>query len=275
MNMKKLTTLLLSAGLLFSMAACSSSKIDDDALTLLETGMNHFEKMESASYNASMDVKIPDSNASIAFKGGYLEKDNKLNFSLLMDVKEDGEKAEELINVYYKDDTAYINLMDLNKMKIDVSDLLDQAKQSEPAETKSEGFKKEDIKPFLDKASLDGNKVKLVLNKEKLDAAMADEIKKQSEAAGYDMTMNIKSATAEVTVKDDFIEDAVIDFVMTVSADVDGKKESIDMNIKLNISFSDINQNKEINFPDFKGYEETDIMSLIYGMSSAAGGLEG
>ena len=82
MNMKKLTTLLLSAGLLFSMAACSSSKIDDDALTLLETGMNHFEKMESASYNASMDVKIPDSNASIAFKGGYLEKDNKLNFSL-------------------------------------------------------------------------------------------------------------------------------------------------------------------------------------------------
>ncbi|MCH4286959.1 MULTISPECIES: hypothetical protein [Bacillota] len=273
--MKKLTTLLLSAGLLFSMAACSSSKIDDDALTLLETGMNHFEKMESASYNASMDVKIPDSNASIAFKGGYLEKDNKLNFSLLMDVKEDGEKAEELINVYYKDDTAYINLMDLNKMKIDVSDLLDQAKQSEPAETKSEGFKKEDIKPFLDKASLDGNKVKLVLNKEKLDAAMADEIKKQSEAAGYDMTMNIKSATAEVTVKDDFIEDAVIDFVMTVSADVDGKKESIDMNIKLNISFSDINQNKEINFPDFKGYEETDIMSLIYGMSSAAGGLEG
>ena len=47
--MKKLTTLLLSAGLLFSMAACSSSKIDDDALTLLETGMNHFEKMESAS----------------------------------------------------------------------------------------------------------------------------------------------------------------------------------------------------------------------------------
>ena len=47
------------------------------------------------------------------------------------------------------------------------------------------------------------------------------------------------------------------------------------MNIKLNISFSDINQNKEINFPDFKGYEETDIMSLIYGMSSAAGGLEG
>ena len=256
--MKKLTTLLLSAGLLFSMAACSSSKIDDDALTLLETGMNHFEKMESASYNASMDVKIPDSNASIAFKGGYLEKDNKLNFSLLMDVKEDGEKAEELINVYYKDD-----------------DLLDQAKQSEPAETKSEGFKKEDIKPFLDKASLDGNKVKLVLNKEKLDAAMADEIKKQSEAAGYDMTMNIKSATAEVTVKDDFIEDAVIDFVMTVSADVDGKKESIDMNIKLNISFSDINQNKEINFPDFKGYEETDIMSLIYGMSSAAGGLEG
>ena len=58
MNMKKLTTLLLSAGLLFSMAACSSSKIDDDALTLLETGMNHFEKMESASYNASMDVIV-------------------------------------------------------------------------------------------------------------------------------------------------------------------------------------------------------------------------
>lgn len=273
--MKKLTTLLLSAGLLFSMAACSSNKINDDALTLLETGMNHFDKMESASYKASMDVKIPDSNASIAFKGGYLEKDNKLNFSLLMDVKEDEEKVEELVNVYYKDDTAYINLMDLNKMKIDMSKLIDQAKKSESKEKKSEGFKKEDIKPFLDKASLDGNKVKLVLNKDKMDAAIAEEVKKQSEAAGYDMTMKVKTATAEITVKDDFIEDAVIDLVMNVSADVDNEKKSIDMNLKLNISFSDINQNKEIEFPDFKGYEETDIMSLIYGMSSAAGGLEG
>ena len=273
--MKKLTTLLLSAGLLFLMTACSSNKVDDDALTLLETGMNHFEKMESASYNASMDVKLPDSNASISFKGGYLEKDKKLNFSLLMDVKEDGEKAEELINVYYKDDTAYINLMDLNKMKIDLSELLKQVEQSEPTDTKSEGFKKEDIKPFLDKAVLDGNKVQLVLNKDKLDAAIAEEIKKQSEAAGYDMTMNVKSATAEITVKDDFIEDAVIDLVMSVSADVEGEKKSIDMNLKLNLSFSDINQNKEIDFPDFKGYEETDIMSLIYGMSNAAGELEG
>lgn len=273
--MKKLTTLLLSAGLLFSMTACSGSKIDDKALTLLETGMNNMENMESASYHASMDLSIPDSKATIAFKGGYLEKDGKLNFSLLMDVKEDDAKAEEMINVYFKDHAAYVNLMDLNKMKIDMSQLLDQMAPSTTTKEKSEGFKKEDIKPFLEKASLDGDTIKMTLNKDKLDAAMEEEIKKKSEEYGYDMTMKVKSATANVTVKNDFIEDAVIDLIMTVSADVDGEKSSIDMDMKLNIGFTDINKNKEIDFPDFKGYEETDIMSLIYGLSSAAGELEG
>ena len=43
--MKKLTALLLSVGVLFSMSACSGSKVDDKALDALETAIQNVPEM--------------------------------------------------------------------------------------------------------------------------------------------------------------------------------------------------------------------------------------
>ena len=42
--MKKLTALVLSFGMLFSMAACSGSKVNDDALDKLEASVKKFSE---------------------------------------------------------------------------------------------------------------------------------------------------------------------------------------------------------------------------------------
>lgn len=49
--MKKLTALLLSVGVLFSMSACSGSKVDDKALDALETAIQNVTEMKSADYD--------------------------------------------------------------------------------------------------------------------------------------------------------------------------------------------------------------------------------
>ena len=54
--MKKLTALLLSVGVLFSMSACSGSKVDDKALDALETAIQNVTEMKSADYDIQMEV---------------------------------------------------------------------------------------------------------------------------------------------------------------------------------------------------------------------------
>lgn len=54
--MKKLAALVLSFGMLFSMAACSGSKVSDDALDKLESSVKKFSEVKNANYSADMDM---------------------------------------------------------------------------------------------------------------------------------------------------------------------------------------------------------------------------
>ena len=47
-QMKKLAALVLSFGMLFSMAACSGSKVSDDALDKLESSVKKFSEVKNA-----------------------------------------------------------------------------------------------------------------------------------------------------------------------------------------------------------------------------------
>ena len=69
--MKKLLTLICSAGLLFSMAACSGSKVQDKALDALETSLNKIVEMKTATYSMGMDAKSGDETATLKISGGY------------------------------------------------------------------------------------------------------------------------------------------------------------------------------------------------------------
>lgn len=61
--MKKLAALVLSFGMLFSMAACSGSKVSDDALDKLESSVKKFSEVKNANYSADMDMTVDKENA--------------------------------------------------------------------------------------------------------------------------------------------------------------------------------------------------------------------
>ena len=70
--MKKLAALVLSFGMLFSMAACSGSKVSDDALDKLESSVKKFSEVKNANYSADMDMTVDKENAKIKLYGGFI-----------------------------------------------------------------------------------------------------------------------------------------------------------------------------------------------------------
>lgn len=66
--MKKLAALVLSFGMLFSMAACSGSKVSDDALDKLESSVKKFSEVKNANYSADMDVVLHANRKNVANK---------------------------------------------------------------------------------------------------------------------------------------------------------------------------------------------------------------
>lgn len=267
--MKKLSTWLLSAGLLFSMTACSSTKIDDDALTALENGMNQMSNMESATYDADMDMTVMGEAMNLGLQGGYLEKDNKLNFSMILDASQGEEHLGNMFEIYYKDDQLYVQFLG-DKMKVDLTEFIDMINEgsSNAKDQDSEKFKKEDIKPYLTFAEMKDDKITLEFEHQKLQDAMKDTIKQAGEQQGYDLEMKVNKAAAVVKLKDETIVDAAFDMDTTIIMDMgSNQKTTTDMKIVLSVAFDDINANKELVFPDFSEYIETDLFDLLYELS--------
>lgn len=89
--MKKLAALVLSFGMLFSMAACSGSKVSDDALDKLESSVKKFSEVKNANYSADMDMTVDKENAKIKLYGGFISETKKpLQLSMIMDMEEIG-----------------------------------------------------------------------------------------------------------------------------------------------------------------------------------------
>lgn len=271
--MKKLSALLLSAGLLFSITGCSSSKIDDDALTTLENGMNQMSNMESASYDADMNLSMIGETMNIGIHGGYLEKDSKLNLSMIFDAKDGEEDLGTMVEIYYTNDHLYLQYL-REKMDIDMTEIIAMFSEDETDTTDKEtnGFKKDDIKPYLTSASLDGDKITLEFNNKKLQDAMKQTIQEAGQKQGYDLELEVKKATAIVKLEDGFIVDAAFDMDTTLSMDMgNDQNTTTDLKVVLSIAFDDINANQDLAFPDFKDYVKTEFFDMIYGLSKGTG----
>lgn len=251
------------------MTACSSSKIDEDALTALENGMNQMSNMESASYDADMDMTVMGETMNLGLQGGYLEKDNKLKFSMILDAAEGKEHLGNMFEIYYKDDQLYVQFLG-DKMKVDLTEFIDMINEgsNDAKNQDSEKFKKEDIKPYLTLAEMKDDKITLEFEHQKLQDAMKDTIKQAGEQQGYDLEMKVNKAAAVVKLKDETIVDAAFDMDTTIIMDMgSNQKTTTDMKIVLSVAFDDINANKDLVFPDFSEYMETDLFDLLYNLS--------
>ena len=159
--MKKLLTLVCSIGLLFSMTACSNSSVEDKALDALETSINKIVEMKSASYSFAVNAKNGDEDTTIKLHGGYLADTANPSFTFVMDIASKESTLDNFMGIYMKDKTIY---MDMGMMGIKQKTTMDDAEDSGivPEEIEDvQNFKidKEEIKPYLKKASLEGDQL--------------------------------------------------------------------------------------------------------------------
>lgn len=262
--MRKLLTCLLSAGILLSMSGCSKSS-SDKALDATVTGLNNMVNMESASYSAGMTLNVMGENMTFDIHGGYLEKDDKLNISALVDIEESGAK-QNVINAYIKDDFLYLDMAG-EKAKMSLTDIINSFSQSTAgaADKKGEGIKKDDIKPYIKDAKMDGSKIELILDEKQVEKAVQDSVNESAATDGAETTVKVQNATITLEVKDDFIVDAAFDMKTKMNVSLgQGADANADMNFTFYMKFADINANKDIEFPAFgEEYIEIDLMDLI------------
>lgn len=252
--MKKLAALVLSFGMLFSMAACSGSKVSDEALDQFEASIKKFSEVTSANYSADMDMTMDEEQATIKLHGGFVTETKKpIQLSMTMDMEASGQTINDYIQLYLKDDIMYMNVMGFTKQKTSLTDAMGtQELPNMNFDTDTFKIDKEAMKEYLEEASLDGNDLKLSFDTKKLNEKFKEEMEDNSISDG---TVEIGKMDMDMTLKDDFIEKTVITMEIT------SKQDEITQKINATITFtmSDINKVTNLTFPDFTDYVEQAI----------------
>lgn len=261
--MKKLLTCLLGAGLLFTMSGCSKSATDE-ALEATANGINHMQNMESASYQVGMKMGFMNESLMISFHGGYLEQDGKLNLDMIVDVN-DANVSNTLAKAYMKDDNLFID-MDDAKIKLPLGELLsDMSGETATTNQSSEKMSAKELIPYVTKGTKKDNEVVLTLENKAIEEYLQESLEKQSATSGYDAKVKVESAIATLKFENEFIVDIKVDLDTNIDMNL-GSGTDMTTNMKFTIfsTFTDINQNKEVNFPVLgEEYKETSIWELL------------
>lgn len=249
--MKKLTALLLSVGMVFTLAACGGSKVSDDALTKLETSIKNIADMKSADYAIEITAKDAE-NADVKMKlsGSYIFETAIPQISMSLDMESGTEKVDGYMQMYLKDSVAYLNLMDISKSKQTIEGL-DESVASFGLDKDTLTLPKDEIKKYLKEASVKDDVLTLVFDTEKVMAATKSADAEISDLVGEES--KIDALTMTVTLKDDMLSKAEI--IAKVTQKVDGKDKSAET--KITVSFANINDVKQIQFPSFDDYVES------------------
>lgn len=246
--MKKITAFVLSIGMMFSMAACSSSKVNDKALDALETSIQKFAELKSASYSAAVEAEANKEKVNLKLYGDFIAATAKPEVSATLDMEASGQKIEKYMQIFYKDDMIYTNILGLTKQKASLKKMLGNTPI--PAigfDSDTFKLKKEDMKPYLKEASLNGNNLKLVFDTSKIN----DIANKQTSTTKT--KVEFKKLNMDVTLNNGFMEKAVMSMDIKGAANSSKEQEVI---AKISFDFKNINAVKSITYPSFKDYVE-------------------
>ncbi|MEG0523127.1 MAG: hypothetical protein RR516_04540 [Erysipelotrichaceae bacterium] len=282
--MKKLSVLLLSFIMLFSLGGCKKSKIDDDALaTLKDISSAGVETYKSISIDAKLDVdNVQDGeaqNANIIFDADIIndQKDFKkiqAAINLKLGGAELTEEQTKLMKmaIYIKDNNMYMDMLG-QKMKMSMDGLV--AKQDTEAKSPVKPMTDEQIEKFkelLSEASIEttenGNKkVKFVFDNEKLFEGMEKILGEGSEDPLVKQKMAETKKEWDELKETTTFESIILSYEITkdnafVSLNLDCKtaekaNPKNTSTIKLDIKVSNLNSLKEVEFPDFKDFKES------------------
>lgn len=250
--MKKLLALVLCTGILFTSAACGASKVNDKALDTLETSITKFADLKSSDYSISADITQGEEKVNLKLHGSFNASTAKPEMSMAIDMASQGQSIDNFLELYLKENNVYISILMAGKQMMPLDELTKGAAIPKISFDK-DTFKinKEDLKKFLKKASIDGDKLTLELDVAKLNT----EVKKASANAGAASkaaeSTTFKKFNLDITLKDGFIKEAKIN--MDYSTLADGKSE--DASGELVFALDKINAVDTVKFPDLSEYK--------------------
>lgn len=259
--MKKITGLLCSIAMMFSLTACSGEKVNDDAIDAFEEAIVNLVKMESADYTIGFEQNSSDVNSNMTIGGTFINKNANPQFSMSVDADMDGQTQKDFMQIYITDNMMYMNLMDMAKQKQALD--LTAATLGKSSDVKKGTLKKSGIKDYLKEATLKDDKITLVFDGEKVKKEIEDLSKEDTTGSlALVKKVNFNEIKVEMTVSDKMMKSTKVTFDMNVK--VDGKTEK--GKFVFDFSFKNVNKVKDIAFPDFTDYLEADASSSLLGM---------
>lgn len=271
--MKKITALLVLALTTFTMTACSSAKVEEQAVDEYVKAEKTTREVTSADFEAKLLVDANDSNmhVKVALDGSFLNQD-KTQVQAALDVAANGVKIEDIAKVYVKDDIVYMNALDTKKLSTPVQTFKDIMEIPATRSTTAE-----DLERYLSTFSMKEEDGKKVLEGE-FNEDFTKNIKTYAdryleETTAKNMTIEkVNSTTLKVVIdKKGYIEEFVylIDVIYKDSTAEKGK-ETIPTELTLSFKLNDIDQVESIDFPDFKDYKESkgDLTTLFDDLST-------
>lgn len=248
--MKKLAKVLTCAAIMFIASACSGSKIQDDAITKLETGIKKATEMKSFDY--AMDLTVDSENTTGKFYG-TVTTEGGFQGSLVMDIAVNGVKADHFLEFYLKEDMMYVSMLgQKQKQTAGLSQIPDLSLDPDTI-----SIDKEDMKKAFSEATLDGETLHLVLEKSLLEE---NKTKIDSAASSLATIDQIKDAVIDIEFENDFMKKVT----MTIVSTIEGEEQEI----VFVFTFDNINKVDTVTFP-------ADLDTYVEAEDSMLSGIEG
>lgn len=266
--MKKLAVLLL--GVLFLLNGCTKEKAEEAAIKTYIQAVNNISNMESANFTLDMqfnaEINQEPQNFTIHLNGAYNTDTSNIQLNSSIDIEQKETDMDNLFSVYIKDNTLYLNFMNIQKFKTELTpykNLINDLNLSKEKIFNTQNMIDEniidEIKPFLKEVQKDHDKITFTLDSSKVKEYLKEQAKEKNTSKSDTLNqVNFDTITLSTTIKDDFIQDSQIHMIVK---DPENEKDFIDVTISF--TFTNINKVKNISFPkDLDTYEELDVNDL-------------
>ena len=246
-RIKKVTALLLSCMLLFSISGCQKKRT---AKEVLESSLKQSSKLKDADFSGEASYKIANSEASsssnVTIKMNFdtklqtVDKD-QLKMSMTSTLNMLGQTMD--MNMYYSDGYYYMNTNGTKqKIKMDIAGLQKQI-QSTTGQTSLSAKYYKDLKL----SEKDGNTVlKYSINNDVLNQYVKDVTSQMTTVTGGSNSIKISSLTGTKTLNDkDLPVKESIQMVME-----SGDNETGSITLKMNLTYHDHGKSVTVTLPD-------------------------
>lgn len=258
--MKKCLTVLLTAAMVLSLAACGGGKSGGaDAKTIYDEATKKTQELTSMDMTSVIDMQMTQGEETVDMKMNMDMKiadmnNEKMRYSAEGTTSVAGQDME--MSMYYENGYYYINTMGQKiKYAMDVTAMMEQIKQS----TEGASVQSDYLKDISAKKDGDNQVLTFTVDAAKMDSYVQDMMEGMQMANLEGVTYTIKDASGEAVVnKDGYFTSAKMK--MTLEMTMQG--ETVSMTMDVDSTYNNVGQTVEVTAPDLEGYTEVDPSTM-------------